>query len=166
LRVAPNGQLLGAWFDKLIPTGLQTVQLAGNTMRGTFLKESVGPVVPALDGECVYTAKGKYGPDVQRPIAPGVLIPAVTGKWVAQLEVTKIGSDEQYTKLTVREEGKPDPLAVFDAIPGFDGKKDPFQREINQMTTDRRVWLIPEAKVLVTIPPSANKLQFFPVKGK
>ena len=167
LRVSPNGQLLGAWFQKLNPSGLQTVQLTGNNIRGTYVKQSVGPVVPGFDGTSVYTEKGKFGPDVQNPVESGALIPAVTGKWVLQLETAKAGTDEQqFTKITVREDGKPDALAVFDNIPGFDGKKDPFQREINQMATDRRLWLIPEAKVLVTIPPSANKLQFFPVKAK
>ena len=163
LRVSPNGQLLTAWYEKLNPTGLQTVQLSGNSLRGAHLKQSVGTVVPAAEGDAIYTGKGRFGLDLQSPTDAGTLVPAVSGKWFVQLQSDNKGADEQFTKIVIREEGKAEPIASFDAIPGYDGKKDPFQREINQMPTDRRVWLIPEAKVLITVPPTANKLLFFPI---
>lgn len=163
LRVSPNGRVLTAWFDKLNPSGMQVVQLAENSLRGTFLAKSVGSVMPSANGDVIYTEKGYYETGSLLPVVTGHFQPSVGGDWYMQMNLSKFDGEDRISKISVLSKSKQSQIASFENIPGFDGKKDPFQREVNQMPVDRRLWLIPESKVLITIPPSGDKLQFFPI---
>ncbi|HKB00746.1 MAG TPA: hypothetical protein VKD90_00940, partial [Gemmataceae bacterium] len=47
-----------------------------------------------------------------------------------------------------------------DGLPGFDGKRDPFERD-NPLPLDKRLFLVPEAGILVVVPPTADRLHVY-----
>ena len=71
--------------------------------------------------------------------------------------------------IAVWEPGRDAPIAGFDNVPGFDGKRDPFERDNPNLALDKRLFLVPDARVLVVLPPAADKLHVYkiePPKGK
>ena len=67
--------------------------------------------------------------------------------------------------MTVWKKGKDAPLAQFDDLPGFDGKRDPFERDNPTLALDHRLFLVPDAKILIVVPPAANKLHVYRVES-
>ena len=54
-------------------------------------------------------------------------------------------------------------LATFDDLPGFDGKTDPFERDNPNLALDKRLFWIPAARVLIVVPPAADRLHVYQV---
>ena len=55
------------------------------------------------------------------------------------------------------------PLATFDDLPGFDGKRDPFERNNPNLALDQRLFWVPDAGVLIVVPPAADRLHVYRV---
>jgi WD40 repeat protein len=158
LRASGDGSLLGAWYDALDPTGLQIVRLQGNSIHGEYVRDSVGYVHPASSR--IYTSKGMYDLKGQPISKREAVIPAVQGE--GYVTVTDI---ENGGKLISVFQGNDDkPTDAFDTLPGFDGRKDPFERDQAIRFWDKRLFLIPSAKILVGIPPQADRLRVVKLK--
>lgn len=162
LRVSADGRTLGAWFTQLVPSGLQVARLDGNTIGGSYKPESVGHVTPGPDGQTIFTEKGMYTAKGEPTGKRDPAVPAVHGNWYLTLPANPKGPAGAKV-VTVWEAGKDAPLAEFADVPGFDGKRDPFERDNPSLALDRRLYLVPEAKILVAVPPAANKLHVFRV---
>jgi hypothetical protein len=160
LRASANGQTLGAWLAQLRPSGLQVARLKDNTIGGSYLAETVGHVTPGPDGQTIFTEKGIYNTKGEPTGKRDPAVPAVHGHWYLTL-VPNAKGPAGAQRVTVWETGKESPLAEFDDLPGFDGKRDPFERDNPTLALDRRLFLVPEAKVLVVVPPAANKLHVY-----
>ncbi|MBO0699777.1 MAG: hypothetical protein J2P46_15375, partial [Zavarzinella sp.] len=160
LRASADGRTLGAWFAQLEPSGLQTARLDGNTITGSYRRASVGHVTPGPDGQTVFTAKGLFSAKAEPVARKEPAVPAVYGG--AFLTVTDVpaGAPAGAKRVTVWEPGRAAPTATFDGLPGFDGKHDPFERD-NPLALDKRLFLVPEAGILVVVPPAADKLHVY-----
>jgi hypothetical protein len=165
LRASANGQTLGAWLAQLRPSGLQVARLKDNTIGGSYLAETVGHVAPGADGQTLFTEKGMYNTKGEPVGKRDPAVPAVHGNWYLTLAPNAKGPAGAQ-RVSVWEAGKDAPIAEFDDLPGFDGKRDPFERDNPTLALDRRLFLVPEAKVLVVVPPAANKLHVYRLEGK
>jgi hypothetical protein len=165
LRVSADGRTLGAWFTQLRPSGLQAARLDGNTIRGAYLEETAGHVTPGPDGQTIYTEKGLFSADGKPLGRKEPAVPAVHGGGF--LTVSDIPPAEQgkqptgARRVSVWETGRDTPVAKFDGLPGFDGMRDAFVRDVAPLALDKRLFLVPEAGILVVVPPTADKLHVY-----
>ncbi|HJZ94788.1 MAG TPA: hypothetical protein VKE40_28235, partial [Gemmataceae bacterium] len=167
LRASPDGRLLGAWFAQLQPSGLQTVQLNGNSMTGAHKRESVGHVVPGHDGKTVFTEKGMFTAAGEPTRRREPVVPAAYGPQFLMIADSPTGEGSKAApgakRVTVWEADPDRPVARFDDLPGFDGRRDPFERDNPALSPDKRLFLIARANVLVVVPPAADKLHVYKI---
>jgi hypothetical protein len=157
VRVSADGRAIGARFAQLQPSGLQIAWLEGNTIRGTYLAESVGHVTPSADGRKIYTELGQFDLDAKPDGPRGPVLPAIEGSGYVALTGTPGGKRQ----LAVWGPAIDKPMGVFDELPGFEGRKDPFLRENPNLSLDKRLFWVPDARVLVLVPPTADKLHVY-----
>lgn len=160
LRVSADGRTLGLWRAQLRPSGVQVVRLEGNTIKGAYAGDSAGEVTPGPDGQKVYTEQGAYALDA-RPDGPRVtIVPALQGTGHLTLSVPGAGGQRS---VSVWGAAADRPLLTFDNLPGFDGKRDPFERDNPNLALDQRLFWVPDARVLIVVPPAAGKLHVYQV---
>jgi len=87
-----------------------------------------------------------------------VVLPAAHGAGFLTLTETPGGAK----RVEAWEPGRDTPVASFEDLPGF-GKRDPFERDISTLTLDKRLFWIPDARILVVVPPAADKLHVYQV---
>jgi hypothetical protein len=120
-------------------------------------------LAPGPDGRFVYTASGVFTREL-RPLfgkpKGGTLdrpfIPAVHGHYFMRLEPRawdKLGGD-----LSFFLEGQERPLARLDGVEGVAGEYISYGQLRDKLTHDHRVFFIPDAKLVVTIPTSSDRL--------
>ncbi|HKA05633.1 MAG TPA: hypothetical protein VKD71_00155 [Gemmataceae bacterium] len=158
LRMSADGRTLAAWYAQLQPSGLQVAQLEGNTIRGAYRAESVGHVTPGADGQTIFTEKGMFTGKADPTGRRDMALPAVHGSGFLTLTETPGGAK----RVEAWESGRDTPVTSFEDLPGF-GKRDPFERDISTLTLDKRLFWIPDARILVVIPPAADKLHIYQV---
>jgi len=90
------------------------------------------------------------------------MIPAVEGAGYVSLSGPPTGK----RTVTVWGSAADKPLATFDDLPGFDGKRDPFQRDNPNLALDHRLFWVPAARVLIVVPPAADRLHVYAVGAK
>jgi hypothetical protein len=171
LRASADGRTLGAWFAQLQPSGLQLARLDGNTITGTYKRADVGHVVPGPDGQTVFTEKGLFNAKGEPLGRTEPAVPAVHGGGFLTLTDVPPGERAKLPagakRIAVWETGRAAPVATFDGLPGFDARRDPFERD-NPLVPDKRLFLVPDAGILVVVPPTADKLHVYkldPAKG-
>jgi hypothetical protein len=162
LRVSADGRTLGLWRAELLPSGVQIARLAGNTIRGAYKADSAGEVTPGPDGQKVYTEQGVYDLDARPEDSRTPVVPALEGTGHLSVSGPAAG------KRTVRVWGPAadKPLATFDDLPGFNGQRDPFQRDNPNLALDHRLFWVPPARVLILVPPAADRLHVYAVGAK
>lgn len=163
LRASADGRTLGAWLTQLRPSGLQVARLSGNTIGGSYLADSVGHVTPGPDGQTIFTEKGMYTTKGEPTGKRESAVPAVQGNWFLTLAASMKGPSGAQ-RVSVWQMGMDAALAEFEDLPGFDGKRDPFDRDNPTLALDRRLFLVPDAKILIVVPPAANKLHVYRVE--
>ena len=160
LRASADGRTLGAWLTQLRPSGLQVARLADNTISGSYLAESVGHVTPGPDGQTIFTEKGMYTTKGEQTGKREAAVPAAHGNWYLTLSPNAKGPADARI-IRIWEMGKDTAIQEFDDLPGFNGKRDPFERDTPSLALDRKFFLMPEAKVMIVLPPVANKLHVY-----
>jgi hypothetical protein len=163
MRISADGQTLGAWRAQLLPSGLQVARFSGNTIGGTYVQDTVGHVTPGPDGKTIFTEKGMFTAKGEQTGRREPAVPAVHGSQYLTLVPAPKGIADA-KRISIWEAGKDEPLKTFDDLPGFDGKRDPFERDNPNLALDRRLFLVPDAKLLVVVPPAANKLHVYRVE--
>lgn len=158
MRVSPDGKYFTAWYTQLQPSGVQVVHLNNNMMTGHYQPDSVGHVLPA--GDRLFTEKAIYSSraELQSKGIAEMLLPGTSAAGTIQVTDGANGAK----KIAVREGDKV--VKEWSDLPGFDGKKDPFERESTTISIDKRLIYIPEAKVLAVVPSAANKIILVPAK--
>src|SRR5262249_33249214 len=149
VRVSADGRVLGMWHN-LSPSGLQTVVLSGNTAQTYHQHTSVGAVVPGPDGKFIFTRSGMYTPEL-KPVGSAkgdgpTLVPAVHGAYY--LAVT--GGDK--ASVAVHMTGDARPLVTLPNLEGVAGTGYP----------DKQLFLIPQARLLVAVPPGGDTVHVHP----
>jgi hypothetical protein len=163
LRASADGRTLGAWFAQLQPSGLQIARLAGNTISGSYRPEVVGHVTPGPDGQTIFTEKGQFTAKAEPTPRKEPSVPAVHGSSFVTVTDLPSGAGQ---RVSLWEAGRNQPVKTFDGLPGFDGKRDPFERDNPSLTLDKRLFWVPDAGTLVVVPPAADKLHVYKVNAK
>jgi hypothetical protein len=114
-----------------------------------------GLPVPGPDGQFIYTTQGVYTPDLKQVSATGThCLPALHGPYYLSLS----GRDRQAGQqvgISLHLRGETRPLARLPDVEGV-GAQGPGGR--GGLPLDRRIHLLPRAKVLITIPERNDRL--------
>jgi hypothetical protein len=155
VRVSGNGELITAWVWGLSPSGVYIWSREGRKYKGVHHHESWGALLPDADGRTVFasgrvaTADGKTLNDAPK----GSVVPAVQGPLALSLS----GGADPFGR------GEPKPPRASVHI-GRDSRPLLTLPELAGLTAgagrtlDRRTFLIPDAKLLVVLPNSGDKL--------
>jgi hypothetical protein len=175
VHVSANGRTVTMWNEGPIPNGLQSVLLDGNSVIVHSEHTYVGKIIPGPDGRTLFTGAGIYTSELKplgqiKPVLGGLnnpqtqMLPALQGElWLSFSIPAGVRGTASYTvQLHMGRENRP--LLNFSDLDGVD-EEDPLKR-INEwrpghkarLGIDQRVFLLPAAKLLVTIPLSADKL--------
>jgi hypothetical protein len=160
LRASADGKTLGLWRTQLTPSGVQVARLEGNTIKGAYSKDSAGEVTPGPDGQKVYTEQGVYDLSAKPEGPRTATVPAIEG--VGYLTLT--GPANGKRSVAVFGSAADKPLSTFDGnLPGFDGTYDPFERNNPNLALDQRLFWVPDAGVLIVVPPAADRVHVYRV---
>ena len=165
VRPSSGGGLFGLWQTRGSPSGFQTLTVQGKALRAVYNHESLGHLAPGPDGQTVYT--GSSG----RLDAEGKAIGRSVTSEAKPSETTIPSPDPSYYLTVESEPNPPRPvkvsvhvagsgtrlLTVYDldemsgAVAGESGIKDDF-------TLEKRFHFLPAARLLITIPPTNDRL--------
>ena len=151
VRVSADGRVFGLWNPNVSPQGVQTWVLAGGEIQVHGNGDSCGHVAPGPDGKVVYTGRGLFTNQARRIgklDTPGGVycVPPVEGNFY--LSVTPPAAHLHFV-------GETRPLLTLKDVE--------LPRGINQWGRepfggDRRILLIPSAKVLITLPDTNDRV--------
>lgn len=153
-----DGTVFGAWNTHLSPSSATTFVYEGGVVK-RYDEGELRHVIPGPDGKAVYTGKGIVSRTLQRGDADdatyGYCLPAVQGDYFLSLTTASGGKGGGFT---VYLRGLKNPIAKLDKADhglSFDG----WDRE--NFGPWRRVYLIPDAKVIVVLPPSNDQVVLY-----
>jgi hypothetical protein len=155
LRASADGRVFGLWCTSHSPTGMGVVVYSEAVTRTFYAHKDVGYVVPSPDGKAVYTRFGNYvlqaqGQPGEMPETGGAMLPASLGD--QYLNLTGAGPARGPT---IEAPGKEKPIATFPDL-GLPGPRD--HTLPHDFTYDKHIHLVPEARLLLTIPASGDRL--------
>jgi Trypsin-like peptidase domain len=161
LRASANGKVFSASKVNLSPQQMQTMILDGGKVRVYRHGGTIGHATPGPDGRFLYTGRGLYTAeakvvgkeDMQNPY----LLPAVNGSYYLALMINLSpgASRDGKSGLTLHMPGSTQPLSWLEGVELPD-KLNSWDRE--KFALDQRIFLIPDAKLLITIPLANDKL--------
>ena len=159
VRASADGRVFAAWRETSSPTGFITFVLQGDRVQSYYEHESLGYLRPNFDGSLIYTYGGLYSYEgkplgTQQPA--GHPIPAVQGNYYVVLPREDFTSSrpKKAEGVGVYVEGNSRPLLTLsDVVVEFGSRSSRTRPQI-----DKAVWFIPDAHLLVTIPPSRDML--------
>jgi hypothetical protein len=168
IRVSADGRIFGlhAGFGSE-PHIMKCVVLAGSTATVTEVWPNYSLVVPGPDGRFLYTSDGvlttELKPVSARPQrAPpghaGPYLPAEHGTYFLQLQTT---SQEGQGDVAFFISGMSGSFTKLSNVEGVFQERIHYGSPQDSITHDKRVHFIPDAKLLVTIPPSNDKLLLY-----
>jgi hypothetical protein len=156
VRASGDGRLFGMWCTSHSPTGLQTLVLEGREVKHFYDHDSVGHVIPGPDGRVVFTGMGLHTRE-GRVLALGgrrrfYCLPARHGVYYLATQTA-----DGKSRLAVYLPGHSQPVCdlpdaeVMTRTEAEVGAKTDFLQ-------DKRIHWLPDAKLLVTIPPGDGRL--------
>jgi hypothetical protein len=171
LRASANGRVFGMWCTSHSPSGVGVIIAGAAGTESYYGHWSGGHVVPGPDGTVLFTRVGTCAPqqsltNMQQPQGNAVL-PACHGDYY--LSLPQAGTPQPGRPpagpagaVTLRALGKDRPIATLADLnlpaPGEEWIKHDF-------TFDKRVHLIPEARLIITIPASNDRLVLYRFGG-
>lgn len=171
-RIAADGTVVGMWDPNVSPQGLQTLVVVGDDIKAYYDHKSVGHIVPGPDGKYVYTARGVFTNEVKPLLLanPGGVdtggtwtIPAVQGNYYLSMNVSGRPSSKSSKKkaggspsaATIHLVGESRPLLT---LPDLDLGEPINQWSREKFGFDKRILLIPDAMVLITLPVTNDRI--------
>ncbi len=153
-----DGTVFGSWNTHYSPSSSTTFVLEGG-MVNRYEGGELHHVIPGPDGKTVFTAKGIVSRTLQRSEADdatyGYCLPAVRGDYFLALSSATGGKGGGFT---VYLRGLKQPIVKLDKAEhglSFDG----WDRETDGPW--RRVFLIPDAKVIAVLPSSNDRVVLY-----
>lgn len=158
VRASANGRLFTAWAPSGSPTGFHSFRLEGDKGVIVYRHESPGPLLPSANGKVVFGPNQAYTPAGLRSGESLGNSGQVT--WF----VPAVQGDTYLTVRPMKDPGKlqlylnaPDRNAI--PLPQIDDLSDLLQLQSGHtLILDHNLFLIPQGKLLVLLPPSADKL--------
>jgi hypothetical protein len=176
LRASANGKVFGLWGTNRSPTGVGAIICSDVGCQSYYMHNSAGYVVPSPDGKLLFTRSGMMAPEFQLTDSiPGgePVLPACHGD--QYLTFPSVSSGPGFPAPPVRRRpGSPAPAASgsptlralgndksLGPLPDLDlfvPNEDTIQ---DDFTFDKRVHLIPDARLIITIPTSNDRLVLY-----
>ena len=163
IRASADGHVLGMWNPGMGPSGLQTVVLSGRGAQGRYEHLSVGHVVPGPDGRVIFTGAGLYTPELKRldggaPNQTGPFtLPALHGGFYLS-----VANPTGNASVSVHLTGDSRTLVTLTDVDGLSGPGGPpGGGNRGTLGLDKRLFLIPQAQLIVTLPPAGDKLHLY-----
>jgi predicted Zn finger-like uncharacterized protein len=168
MRVSADGRTITMWNVGLSPMGLQSVVVNGSSLQIHHEHTTVGEILPSPDGRTLFTAAGVYTDELkrigdERPIGPAggsLRLPAVQGDFSLGLDLPDLihNRSASPSRVAVYMGRDQRPLVTLSDVDGLELAQLPLGRVRGGLSLDKRVFLIPAAKLLVTVPATADKL--------
>jgi S1-C subfamily serine protease len=158
VRVSADGTVFGLCRPEQSPSYVQTIVLEGTQAKAYAHGDNCGHVDPGPDGGTIYTARGLFTQEA-KPIGPAdrrrepYCLPAAQGNFYLAINLDR--PPGQKPTVAVRLAGDERPLFT---LPDVDLPNDINGWDREPFPGDRRVYFIPDAKVLITIPTMTDKL--------
>jgi hypothetical protein len=160
VRVSADGRVYGLWQQGLSPSGLRTMVIDGMTLKNHYEHTSVGHILPGPDGQTLFTGAGLYTAQTKKiGEKTGFTLPALHGSYYLALDNPfNVHPNQAKERLPVAVHmlGDARPLITLPSLEGLD-RPDIFNRNAS-LPLDKRLFLVPDARLLVTIPLTADKL--------
>jgi hypothetical protein len=160
VRVSADGRVFGIWS---IYMGMLSLVLEGKEARCHHQNGLSGHLAPGPDGRVIYTAKGRYTSQA-RPLGDRsgdgpYCLPAVQGDYYLTVKANSLQDRDNSVRgtLAVHLAGDERPLIT---LPEMDLPASIHSRALNSQTlpADKRIYFIPAANLIVTIPDSSDRL--------
>jgi hypothetical protein len=163
-RASADGRVFGCWQVSGSPQGVWSLVLGGGEAREYYEHTSAGHLAPGPDGKYLYSARGIFTRDAKpigmagRRFAPYCL-PAHHGPYYLTVPMReRPDGPPDSLRLALRLEGDGREVGALPDVALWDGINR-WDRE--RITTDKRIHLIPSAKLLVILPPSDDRLVLY-----
>ncbi len=164
-RVSGDGTVFGVWSTNVSPSGIHTFVLTGNEVKEYYVHDSAGHVAPGPDGRVVYTGRGLRTAEVQplggdNPKEPHFCIPPAHGGFyltVRMLENPE-GPNDKREGVDVWLTGLGRRIARLPQVTLWEGLNGWGRETIG---LDQRLYLIPDAKLILTLPPSNDRIVLY-----
>jgi hypothetical protein len=176
MRAAANGQVFGMWCTSHTPSGAAMIAITNTGANSHYLHSDEGHILPSPDGKTVFTRYGKRPPVVefsQLSRTGTALLPACSGNYYLELpQANKAGNPipggvalpgqpakpptdtTHQVVIYSTEQGKPIATLNDLQLPPLMGE----QWIKHDFTFDKRIHLIPEARLVITIPAANDRL--------
>jgi len=159
VRASGNGRVFTSWRTRTSPSGMQTLLVSGKTLVPHYEHRTVGYQRPDHSGDLIYTYNGVYSNELKlrwpQPRDSGLLIPAVHGPLFVGVKYGRSGrptSPSPGAGVTVYAAGhKPEPIVQLTDVQLSSGTSSPRLARV-KLPIDKRIFYIPSAGVLVTLP--------------
>jgi S1-C subfamily serine protease len=145
IRASANGSTFGVWNRNRSPQGIELIRPGRNPL-AVYEHNTAGYVIPNADGSAICTAIGLYSGDLVRKRGDYPCLPAATPDFY--MAITKTGLELRRTNDSRVVVALP-PLAEFAAEGGLRAGK---------LQLDQRFHLIPQLNLLVTLPPTEDRM--------
>ncbi|MBY0229212.1 MAG: hypothetical protein K2W96_08050, partial [Gemmataceae bacterium] len=158
MRASADGSVIGSFWQDRSPQGVQSLVIEGGEAKLYHSGDSLGHVTPTGDGRYLCTGRGvltREGKPVGKVGREGLYcLPAVRGPFHLGMRINGGGRAGKHTAhlFLTGETRELLPLAEVE------WPEDMNEWDREAFGWDRRIWFVPEAKVLITIPLGKEKL--------
>ena len=162
IRASPAGELFGMWRYQIDPAGLLSLVRKGRSAEWHYEHSSADPLLPDANGRVLFAGDGAvYNGELRRvkgtPKPSQVLIPSMQSGYYLSI-ATETWNDRMTLsgRPTVYAVGSDQALGQGPAL-GNLGNARQMHSEIS-FVADKRIWFMPQAKLIVTIPTTDDRL--------
>jgi hypothetical protein len=164
LRAAPDGKGIGLWISGGTPSGVFWIRFNYPIARSTYSHSGNGHVIPGANGKVLFTSQGLFttiGFPNQNTAYPGSepngrYVPAHHGDYYLYLGAGATFQNRNPPRaFAIHKLGVEKPLLQLADIE-VPTTEDTANK--TDFTLDKRFHLIPQAKVLIVLPPSNDRL--------
>jgi hypothetical protein len=162
VRISEDGTVIASWNADSSPQGIRAFVIVGNELKTYYQHDSVGHISPGFDGKVLFTGRGLFTSETKavggdNPKTPHYCIPAHHPHYymtIPQLDV-RPGQNDKNPGLAIYMLDAGRPFTVLPEIALWDGIN-AWDRE--PIGNDQRIHFCPDAKVIITIPPTNDRL--------
>jgi S1-C subfamily serine protease len=161
IRASPDGRMYGHWVPNNSPEGIRVSILLGNELKTNYVHDTVGHITPGSDGKTVFTANGLLsleGKPLNDKQKGQYCIPSLGGLYYLVVPLggaPGLGQKDKPVDLGIYVLGDTRPLI---SMPKFDLWEGINSWDREAIGNDLRIQFIPAAKVIVTLPPTNDRI--------
>jgi hypothetical protein len=161
-RISADGTVIACWGDGS-PSGLQIYHVTPTGLKSDYEHISPGHLIPSPDGKIIYTGRGMFTNET-RPLGVNVnardgigpwCVPSLCGSYYLSVNLNDAPGKKEPRAVSVHVQGEERPLITLPDIP-IPKDLNPWGRE--KFGNDQRLLFIPDAKMIVTVPETNDRL--------